>query len=296
MIKIVGKSVRVVEIDGLSIDELAGNAASNEDTLSVARVVVSKPTSEPWLTLHYDEWICVLKGKVEMHYYVDNEEKVLTVMGGETCFVPEGQRFRPIFPIGGTEYIPVCIPAFKPERCIREEDGVSDVTKKLQKLHSGKSKVSDVVSTEATSTTTPTSEYPFEKLYHMCQKSRWEDALSNKTAYFPPSYVEDGYFTHATAVAGRLIQTANYFYTATKGDWICIEMNLSALTNLGIRVQFEEPKPVGDAEVSDDWKEWACPHIFAGIPGHVDGVVITTYPMTRDANTGAFLGIEGVTN
>ena len=32
------------------------------DTLSIAYVHVSKPTSEPWLTLDYDEWMCVKEG------------------------------------------------------------------------------------------------------------------------------------------------------------------------------------------------------------------------------------------
>ena len=45
MPKIVGKATRVVDVGGLAIDELAGNVASHEDTLSIARVVVSEPSS-----------------------------------------------------------------------------------------------------------------------------------------------------------------------------------------------------------------------------------------------------------
>ena len=101
MPKLIGKSTRVVEHDGLSIDELAGNVASNEDTLSVARVIVATPTSEPWLTLDYDEWICVLKGKIEMNYYNKEETlEVMTVEEGQTCFISKGERFRPVFPDG----------------------------------------------------------------------------------------------------------------------------------------------------------------------------------------------------
>lgn len=40
---------------GLTIDELVGNVATKEDRMSVALVRVSDPTSEPWLTLDYDE-------------------------------------------------------------------------------------------------------------------------------------------------------------------------------------------------------------------------------------------------
>lgn len=291
MLRIVGKSVRVVETDDLAIDELAGNVASNEDTLSVARVVVSKPTSEPWLTLHYDEWICVLKGRVEMHFHENNdstkEKTVLTVEAGETCFVPEGQRFRPVFPIGDTEYVPVCIPAFKPERCIREEDGVSDVAERLRTLHDGNGDA------RVSSTTDVSSKC--DKVYHMCQKTLWEQALSSKTAYYPPTFVEDGHFTHATAVADRLMQTANHFYTAIEGEWICVEMDVAALKALGISVRFEQPLPVGDQPVSADWMEWACPHVYGGIPCHVEGVVTRVCSITRDRDTGAFLGIDGIT-
>lgn len=300
MIKIVGKSTRVVELPEFYIDELAGNVASKEDTLSVARVVVTQPTSEPWLTLHYDEWICVLKGKVEMHFHEDNdtskEVTILTVLAGETCFVGKGQRFRPIFPVGDTEYIPVCIPAFKPERCIREEDGeVSDVSKKLQSLHAAPNGSENSCTTQPPSPPLPAAavEVKVEKLYHMCQKQAWEEALSKKTAYFPPTFVHDEYYTHATAVAARLIETANHFYTASEGDWICVEIDFAALTALGISVRFEAAMPVGDQNVSDDWNKWICPHIYGGIPGQVEGVVNTTYPMIRD-DKGNFLRIEGV--
>mmetsp|Transcript_11232 Transcript_11232/g.24792 ORF Transcript_11232/g.24792 Transcript_11232/m.24792 type:complete len:98 (-) Transcript_11232:168-461(-) len=64
MVEVVGKSVRVVDTGLLSIDELAGNVATQNDRISIALVKVSEPTSEPWLTLHYDEWMCVLKGRM----------------------------------------------------------------------------------------------------------------------------------------------------------------------------------------------------------------------------------------
>lgn len=282
MPKIIGKATRVVETPSFFIDELAGNASTNEDTLSIARVVVAEPTSEPWLTLHYDEWICVLKGKIEMHF---GNEEILTVKENETCFVSKGERFRPVFPEGGTEYIPVCLPAFKPERCVREEEGVSDVTKRLKELH--KEAVSKEISTSIDSPP------KVDKLYHMCQKSLWEQALQSKTPYYPPTFKEDGYYTHATAVPSRLIETANHFYTSTQGDWICVELNYHALTNLGIIVKFEEAMSVGDTNVSSGWENWVCPHIYAGLPGHVPGIVERVLEMKRDGD-GNFLSIEGL--
>merc|ERR1712242_521775 len=65
MPKIIGNSKVVVDDGaGLTINELVGNVATNEDKISIAHVKVANPASEPWLTLHYDEYICVLAGKI----------------------------------------------------------------------------------------------------------------------------------------------------------------------------------------------------------------------------------------
>jgi len=287
MPRIVGKATRVVEVGGLAIDELAGNVASHDDTLSIARVIVSEPTSEPWLTLDYDEWICVLKGIVEMH---SGDGSVLKVKEGETCFVEKGERFRPVFPEGGTEYIPVCLPAFKPERCKREEDGFSEVSGKLRQLHSNENTAPPTSCTPADASTDD-----IDKLYHMCQKLLWDEALESKLAYFPPTFEKDGYFTHATAVPERLIDTANHFYTSVEGEWICVELSNAALKKLGISTRFEEPMPVGDMRVGEKWTDWRCPHIFGGIPSSVPGIVTNVFPMKRDEQ-GNFLSIEKLTD
>lgn len=76
---IVGGSVRVVDTGDLTIDELAGNVASKEDRISIAHVKTSAPAAEPWLTLHYDEWICVLKGRMLLHH---DGDKCLEVAAG----------------------------------------------------------------------------------------------------------------------------------------------------------------------------------------------------------------------
>ena len=127
----------------------------------------------------------------------------------------------------------------------------------------------------------------------MCQKSLWEAALKAKEAYYPPTFVQDGNFTHATAVPQRLVETANHFYTQSPGDWICVEMSQSALQKVGIVTLFENPKPVGETAVGSTWSEWRCPHIFGGIPAFLPGVVQRTYAMKRDEN-GNFLSIEGL--
>jgi uncharacterized protein (DUF952 family)/mannose-6-phosphate isomerase-like protein (cupin superfamily) len=293
MPKIIGHSVTVVQDGGLCIDELAGNVATGEDTMSFARVVVSEPAAEPWLTLDYDEWICVIKGKIELHY---GSGQILVVKAGETCLISKGERFRPVFPEGNTEYFPVCIPAFKPERCRREEDGVSDISKKLQELHSsnGGSGGGGACSASAASPDDIVG-FKVDRLFHMCQKASWEAAVVKGEAYFPPTFEADGGFTHATAVAERLIDTANHFYTSSQGDWICLELSKEALRKVGIITRFEEAKPVGEQATGANWSAWICPHIFGGIPTQINGIVTNIYAMTRD-EAGNFLSIEGISD
>jgi len=55
---------------------------------------------------------------------------------------------------------------------------------------------------------------------------------------------------------------------------------------------FEGPAPVGDIKTDKSWKH-ICPHVYGGIPAHIDGVVKRIYPMTRN-NEGEFLSIEGL--
>ena len=138
-ITIVGKSTRVVDADGFTIDELAGNVASNDDTISIALVHAPMGTSEPWLTLHYDEWICVLEG-----HAVFSRENMPDVeaRAGQTIKINSGTRFKPSFPTADTKYVPVhvpvCLPAFTLERCVREdEEGKTAVASKLSELLSG---------------------------------------------------------------------------------------------------------------------------------------------------------------
>jgi uncharacterized protein (DUF952 family) len=305
MPKIIGKGTIVVEHDGLTINELVGNVgtrdSSNCDDISVAHVTVVEPTAEPWLTLDYDEWICLLKGTIEMKYCSDSGEEIsLTIQTGETCFISKGERFRPVFPYGAAEYIAICSPAFSPARCQREEDAeTSQVTARLRELHNAGSSTKNVNGTtnnhvDATSFNMPTE--LSDIIYHMCEKKVWDDAVQAKRSYFPPTFEVDGGFTHATAVPERLIDTANHFYTQVAGDWICLQLSIKALHNMvGIVTRYENPKPVGMTSTDSQWSNWACPHIFGGIPTQVDGIVQKTFPIERDASTGNFVRITGLT-
>jgi len=230
----------------------------------------------------------------------EEEEKTLEVSAGQTCFVGKGERFRPVFPVAPTEYVPVCLPAFRPDRCVREEGEDSDVTKKLLKLHDMEDGVDE--NTDVTSCRVNGDDDKGRDpnvLYHMCEKNRWEDAVKSKKAYYPPTFEQDGFFTHATAVPQRLLHTANHFYTKSPSEWICLQLDRSALRNVGIVTKDEGGLPVGDTAVSDRIKEneWICPHIYGGIPTSESlGVLVKIFPMVRNETTGEFLNIVGLTD
>lgn len=199
----------------------------------------------------------------------------ITVNTGETCYVAKGERYRPLFPEADTEFIAICSPAFKPERCIREEEGSSGVSGEL------KDSLPSKVLADG---------YP-DAIFHMCEKSPWEAALAAGEAYFPPTFEKDGGFTHASTEANSLITTANHFYRHSKDEWICIELSRSSLTKLGIVTRFEEAKPVGNTAAPEHTIMY--PHIFGGIPANVPGIVTETFVMARDSS-GKFLSIEGL--
>jgi uncharacterized protein (DUF952 family) len=305
MPKIVGKSTRVVETDGFTIDEYAGNVGSNDDTMSLAVVKVSKPYSEPWLTLDYDEWIAVIKGKVDCHVMdeaTQTETKAVSAVAGETIFIEKGQRFKPVFPVADTEYIPVCIPAFKPERCKREEEGRDEdeekqITERLAELHTAQEEPSGKDDQDAADKAS-CDNYNNCALYHMCEKSLWKAAVDSDAAYFAPTFQQDGGFTHASFVPEKLIETANHFYTSSKDDWICLKLcSATVLKNkCGIVTVFEEAKGVGTTGTKVEWSDNVFPHIYAGIPVSIPGIVIEVYPMKRDATNGEFLSITGLTD
>lgn len=280
-----GSAVRVVDTPDLKIDELAGNVSTKDDRISIAMVKASAGASEPWLTLHYDEWICVLHGEMKME--VGGGVPDLIATAGQTVLIEKGTRFRPSFPVD-CEYVPVCLPAFSPERCVREdatgEQGA--IASKLRKLHAAPGQcMAEGAAGE--------NEVPPETLYHMTTVADWEAAKASQSAYYPKTYEADGFFTHATAVPERLISTANHFYQDVQGEWICLQFSRQALRKCGIHVRDEEAMPVGEKGVDSDptKKGWVCPHVIGGIPL---GVVEREFPMVREGPK--YLRIEGLTN
>jgi len=92
---IVGSTQTAVETPVLKIDELCGNVACasspSSDTLSIAMVTAASGSSEPWLTLDYEEWICMLTGS--MVCSIPDGPKVVC-NAGEVLYVGKGERFK----------------------------------------------------------------------------------------------------------------------------------------------------------------------------------------------------------
>ena len=197
----------------------------------------------------------------------------------------DSHKYKCYFSEGGTEYIAVCLPAFRPDRCLREDDSErsKEVSVGLQTLHLN-TVPSDVqsLSTLSSDNTAPSCKAVTgensDNLYHMCVKEDWEAAKTKGEAYYPPTFEQDGNYTHATAVAERLIETANHFYQESVGDWICLRMSRSALKRCGIVTKEEPAMPVGETAVGDSWTGWVCPHVYGGIP---ISVVDAEFPMIR---------------
>ena len=76
----------------------------------------------------------------------------------------------------------------------------------------------------------------------------------------------------------------------------CLELSTENLKANGIITLFEEPKPVGEQDVLDNWKssEWRCPHIFGGIPVNVPSILTNIFDLERDCD-GKFLSLVGLT-
>ena len=143
-------------------------------------------------------------------------------------------------------------------------------------------------------------------VYHMCLKARWDEAISSRKAYYPPTFRQDGNFTHATSVLLNVLVAANHFYKASSPPdetWICVALCVQSLHDIGIVTVYEEPKPVGDTEAlsrhhhqsnNNEQQEIAneYPHIYGGIPAHLPNIVKHIYAMKRD-HEGNFISFDG---
>merc|ERR1719231_1084560 len=87
-------------------------------------------------------------------------------------------------------------------------------------------------------------QFPF--LYHCALRANWEAVKAAGATYYPPTYAQDGAFTHATADPAKLLGVLNHFYKHTRGEWVCLRMTNASLERVGVATKFEPVAPVGD--------------------------------------------------
>lgn len=121
-----------------------------------------------------------------------------------------------------------------------------------------------------------------DSIYHLCQKSFWEQAVKKKQPYFPPTYMKDGKFTRATVFQTDLVATANQFYKDHPGDWIVLELDCQILYGLGIPILAQ------DAPESTPKQPVKCVQVFGGLSTTLPGLVKKIFTMQR-ASDGTFL-------
>jgi hypothetical protein len=134
----------------------------------------------------------------------------------------------------------------------------------------------------------PTSSLPpppppeVEFIYHLCQQSKWDQAVNKKLPYFPPTYMKDGKFTRASVDKEDMMSVANHYYKETPGKWIVLEIDCKMLYSLGIPILAQEaPESVLEAPVK-------CLQIYGGISTSLP-VVHRVYPVFRNRLDGEFL-------
>jgi uncharacterized cupin superfamily protein len=123
--------VDVVKAGDLTITEFFGRVASKDERLSACLAVVSAPCAEAYQAPDFDEYVLVLKGKLQLH----QADGVTEVEPGRAVFLKAGERVKWVWP-GECTYIPLCLPAFSPDNCHREqEEGAAKDEACMARLH-----------------------------------------------------------------------------------------------------------------------------------------------------------------
>jgi mannose-6-phosphate isomerase-like protein (cupin superfamily) len=143
------KPVDVVAAPDLTISEYIGRVASKDANVSACVATVRKATKESPQTPHFDEYVLVLEGECHILFGKNLEQRVV-VRAGEAFVLDRGTRVQWVWP-GPCKYVPICLPAFSPSNCGREEASgpvakTEESMSKLRALHAASSPVSQLSS------------------------------------------------------------------------------------------------------------------------------------------------------
>jgi len=123
--------VDVVKVDTLTITEFFGNVSSKDSKLSACYATVTEKCAEAYQAPDFDEYVLVLKGEI----HLEQTEGTTVVGEGKAVLLKAGERVKWTWP-GPCIYIPVCLPAFTPDNCHREEEeGACKDKEAIEKLH-----------------------------------------------------------------------------------------------------------------------------------------------------------------
>jgi mannose-6-phosphate isomerase-like protein (cupin superfamily) len=114
------KSVDVVKAPDLTITEYFGGVSSKEAGLSACVAEVRAPCSEAWQKPTFAEWVLVLTGTL----HLETADGITKVPAGSGVFLAADERVKWVWPEPCT-YVPICMPAFTPDGCRREEEAGS---------------------------------------------------------------------------------------------------------------------------------------------------------------------------
>mmetsp|Transcript_62565 Transcript_62565/g.104132 ORF Transcript_62565/g.104132 Transcript_62565/m.104132 type:complete len:177 (-) Transcript_62565:251-781(-) len=111
--------VDVVAAPDLTISEYVGRVASTDVDISACVATVTSPTKESPQQPMFDEYVIVLEGEVHI-YHGDALKECTIVCEGKGFVLAKGTRVQWVWP-GPCKYVPICLPAFSPTNCGREE-------------------------------------------------------------------------------------------------------------------------------------------------------------------------------
>lgn len=84
-----------------------------------------------------------------------------------------------------------------------------------------------------------------------------------------------------------MLDTGNHFYKSTAGEWICLELDPTAMLS---EVRYEAPAAVGDIGANNYGEGIRMPHIYGGLKAsHLTKI----FPIVRGED-GGFLSITGL--
>ena len=113
------KPVDVVTAPDLCISEYIGRVASGDASVSACVATVRAATKESPQTPQFDEYVIVLEGECHI-LFGEGLKECAVVKAGEAFFLKRGTRVQWVWP-GPCRYVPICLPAFSPSNCGREE-------------------------------------------------------------------------------------------------------------------------------------------------------------------------------